>query len=118
MWWGGLVLALAAFGYALRQWALPLVRGFLPEDSVVLPYVVLVLLCFAAPLVIAWGVLPLVLFVQLRNLIGVVSEIEANTRRPESEAEEIETTGETEDASESSEASAESEPENSAATAK
>jgi predicted nucleic acid-binding Zn-ribbon protein len=118
MWWGGLVLMLAGLGYALRQWALPLVRGFLPEDSVVLPYVVLVLLCFAVPLLLAWGLLPIVLFVQLRNLIGVVSEIEANTRRPEPEAEETEAADELEESSESSEAASEPDTEKSEAAAK
>jgi hypothetical protein len=72
---------LAAAVYSLGRWVLPPLKLWLPyTESPVLPVVVLALACLAALMLICWTFFPILLFLQMRKLTGVLQEIEANGR--------------------------------------
>jgi hypothetical protein len=78
---GSTLLVVGGVGAGLYFWALPLVRGVLPESAgVVIPILLLVGACLLIPLVLFWMIFPVLLFLQLRTLNGHLATIEMNLR--------------------------------------
>ena len=77
----GAVLILGALGFALHHWVLGPLKDWLPyTDSKVLPVLALGVLCLLVLLLTLWILLPVLLFVQLRNMTRVLGQIETNLR--------------------------------------
>ena len=86
--WGGWAALVFGVGFGLYHWVLPVVRDFLPfpyGDSHVWPVVVLVLLCLSAPFVLAWLIFPVIIILQMRQLIQKLTGIETQIRPVASE---------------------------------
>ncbi len=80
-WALGAVLVLAALGFALYRWGVPLAHEALPSiQSQSLCFTLVVLSCFLVGLVGLWLALPLFFFFQSRNLLRVLTAIEEDLR--------------------------------------
>ncbi len=84
------LLVLAGICWAAYQWAVPFVKDLLSIESTVGTVLLLVLGCLLVPLVLAWLVLPMVVFLELRKLNGLLSQIEINLRPEVVESPEVE----------------------------
>jgi hypothetical protein len=72
----GAVLLLAAFGFGLYRWGIPLVESLVPSiESKLVALLVLALLCLSIPLALFWLVFPVLLFLQLRKLTQVLARM-------------------------------------------
>ena len=96
LWIGAGILIVAALGFVLQRWGLPLVEQLLPENTAK-AWAVILLLAFcvlgpiAAVLALFWLAFPVLIVFQLRHLTRVLAQLEANSRpisAEEAEAEE------------------------------
>jgi glucan phosphoethanolaminetransferase (alkaline phosphatase superfamily) len=72
-------LAVAAFSYGLYRWGVPWVEDFLPAvDTTTKAVLVLLLMLLMAPFAMFWLIFPVLLFLQLRKLTNVLSELAEN----------------------------------------
>ncbi len=81
------LLVLGGLGWAIYHWVTPFVATLLPDGSGdTLPIVVTVIACLALPFLLAWLVLPVVLFVQFRKALRLLENLELNSP-PQSQTE-------------------------------
>src|SRR5436190_9887214 len=78
---GAALLILVGVGYCLNRCVLPPLKLWLPyTESPVLPVIILVLGCLGLLLILAWTVIPILMFLQMRKLTSAVQTIEAHHR--------------------------------------
>lgn len=73
---GAALMVIAGFGYALYRWGVPWLEGLIPSiDTAGKAITVLLLGCALVPFAVAWLILPVVLFFQVRKGIELLSQI-------------------------------------------
>ena len=73
---GAALLVLTTVGYVLYQWVLPWIAELLPGTAGRwTAFVALLLFCFTLPFLLIWLIFPVLLFLQLRRVIQLLSEL-------------------------------------------
>ncbi len=82
----GCLIGSGAIAWVLYGWVVPTVAAWLPDnDSRIAPVLLTAALCVTIPLLLAWLVLPFLLFCQARRCVALLEQIEENLRPQQQE---------------------------------